>query len=57
MEQREPDPANTSSGFLFHLERGFLVDGVEPAELDPGLVLMEAAGERGQNRSGPRSLV
>jgi ATP-dependent helicase/DNAse subunit B len=47
-ERREPDPANTSSEFLFHLERGFLVDGVEPAELDPGLVLMEAAGERGQ---------
>jgi ADDB, N-terminal len=48
VEQRESDPANTSSGFLFHLERGFLVNGVKPAELDPGLVLMEAAGERGQ---------
>jgi ATP-dependent helicase/DNAse subunit B len=48
VEQREPDPANTSSGFLFHLERRFLVEGVEPAELDPGLVLLEAAGERGQ---------
>jgi ATP-dependent helicase/DNAse subunit B len=47
-ERREPDPANTSSELLFHLERGFLVDEVEPAELDPGLVLMEAAGERGQ---------
>jgi ATP-dependent helicase/DNAse subunit B len=48
VEQRESDPANTTSGLLFHLERGFLVDGVEPTELDPGLVLMEAAGERGQ---------
>jgi ATP-dependent helicase/DNAse subunit B len=48
VEQRESDPANTTSGLLFHLERGFLVDGAEPTELDPGLVLMEAAGERGQ---------
>jgi ATP-dependent helicase/DNAse subunit B len=47
-ERLEPEPANTSSELLFHLERGFLADGVEPAELDPGLVLMEAAGERGQ---------
>ena len=47
-EQREPDPANTGSEMLYHLERGFLVDGVERAELDAGLVLMEAAGERGQ---------
>jgi len=48
VDEREPDPANTDSRILYHLERGFLVDGVGRAELDPGLVLMEAAGERGQ---------
>jgi ATP-dependent helicase/DNAse subunit B len=47
-EQCEPDPANTGSELLYHLERGFLVDGVERAGRDAGLVLMEAAGERGQ---------
>jgi RecB family exonuclease len=48
VEQLRPDPANTHSRILYHLERGFLVEGFGRAELDPGLVLMEAAGERGQ---------
>jgi len=47
-EQLEPDPANTDSEILFHLEREFLVNGAGRGELDPGLVLMAAAGERGQ---------
>jgi ATP-dependent helicase/DNAse subunit B len=48
VDQRHPDPAHTESEILYHLERGFLVDGGERRTLDPGLVLMEAAGERGQ---------
>jgi ATP-dependent helicase/DNAse subunit B len=44
----EPDPSNTSSGVLFHLERSFLRDRSERVAPDQGLVLMEAAGERGQ---------
>ena len=42
-----PDPAHTESPILYHLERGFLV-GAERRAPDPGLVMMEAAGERGQ---------
>jgi ATP-dependent helicase/DNAse subunit B len=45
--ETSPDPANTESPVLYHLERGFLVGGCERQPLDPGLVLMEAAGERG----------
>jgi ATP-dependent helicase/DNAse subunit B len=43
-----PDPAHTESPILYHLERGFLVEGCERRPLDPGLMPMEAAGERGQ---------
>ncbi len=43
-----PDPANTESAVLFHLERSFLVDGADRSPLDDGVALMEAAGERGQ---------
>jgi ATP-dependent helicase/DNAse subunit B len=42
-----PDPANTESEILYHLERGFLVEGYDRRALDPGLVLIESAGERG----------
>lgn len=44
----EPDPANTESATLFHLERWFLRERAPRIEPDDGLVLMEAAGERGQ---------
>ena len=44
----ESNPANTHSAVLFHLERGFLLEGASRLPVDPGLVLMEAAGERGQ---------
>ncbi|MGH2962941.1 MAG: PD-(D/E)XK nuclease family protein, partial [Solirubrobacterales bacterium] len=47
-DELRPDPANTESELLYHLERGFLVAGHGRHSLDPGLVLMEAAGERGQ---------
>jgi ATP-dependent helicase/DNAse subunit B len=47
-ETRESNPANTDSEILFHIERGFLATGFERRPLDPGLVMMEAAGERGQ---------
>ena len=48
VDERRPDPAHTESEILYHLERGFLVDGCEQRALDPGLALMESAGERGQ---------
>jgi ATP-dependent helicase/DNAse subunit B len=48
IDERRPDPAHTESQILYHLERGFLVGGCGRRALDPGLVLMEAAGERGQ---------
>ena len=38
----------TTSPTLRHLERGFLTEEAEPLEPDDGLVLLEAAGERGQ---------
>ena len=44
----EPDSSNTESGVLHHLERSFLRDRADRLEPDGGLVLMEAAGERGQ---------
>jgi ATP-dependent helicase/DNAse subunit B len=47
-ETLSPDPANTDSEVLFHLERAFLADRPERRPIDPGLVLIEAAGERGQ---------
>jgi ATP-dependent helicase/DNAse subunit B len=47
VDERRPDPAHTDSEILYHLERGFL-GGSERRAVDPGLVLMESAGERGQ---------
>ncbi len=47
-ETLSTDPANTDSEVLYHLERAFLADRPERRPMDPGLVLMEAAGERGQ---------
>ncbi|HMC06068.1 MAG TPA: PD-(D/E)XK nuclease family protein [Solirubrobacterales bacterium] len=44
----EPNPSNTESEVLHHLERSFLRDRADRLEPDDGLVLMEAAGERGQ---------
>ena len=46
--ETRPDPAHTEGPVLYHLERGFLVAGCGRRPLDPGLVRMEAAGERGQ---------
>jgi ATP-dependent helicase/DNAse subunit B len=48
IDEHKPDPAHTESEILYHLERGFLVEGRERRALDPGLVLIESAGERGQ---------
>ena len=44
----EPDATNTESPALFHLERWFLRDHAPRVDPDDGLVLLEAAGERGQ---------
>ena len=48
VKEARPDPAHTESTILYHLERGFLVADCGRRDLDPGLVMMEAAGERGQ---------
>ena len=48
VRETRPDPAHTESPILYHLERGFLVEGRERRPVDPGLVAMEAAGQRGQ---------
>jgi RecB family exonuclease len=44
----EPDPGNTESPLLFHLERGF--GSREPARIapGPGLELLRSSGERGE---------
>jgi ATP-dependent helicase/DNAse subunit B len=46
--QTEPDPANTDSPLLFHLERSF--GAPEPArrQPDPSLAILRSAGERGE---------
>jgi ATP-dependent helicase/DNAse subunit B len=46
----EADPGNTASPLLFHLDRNFLVPGAPRHENGPdsGLVMLEAAGVRGQ---------
>ncbi len=43
-----PDPANTPSELLFHLERGFGTVGAAPREADDGLTLLRSAGTRGE---------
>ncbi len=47
-ERLESNRANTTSATLFHLERSFLAEQPQRRAPDDGLVLMEAAGERGQ---------
>lgn len=47
-ETLSPDPENTASRLLYELERRFLRESEAPIELDDGLVLLEAAGERNQ---------
>jgi RecB family exonuclease len=43
-----PDPANTDSRLLFHLARGFGAEAPEPQQPDGSLVLLRAAGVRGE---------
>ncbi|HSS04638.1 MAG TPA: PD-(D/E)XK nuclease family protein [Solirubrobacterales bacterium] len=46
--ETEPNPANTDSPLLFHLERGF--GAAEPGrrQPDPSLAILRSAGERGE---------
>ncbi len=44
----EPDPANTDSELLFHLERSFGALGAERRPPSGDLVLLRSAGERGE---------
>jgi RecB family exonuclease len=44
----EADPANTDSPLLFHLARGFGAAAPEPQQPDGSLVLLRAAGIRGE---------
>jgi ATP-dependent helicase/DNAse subunit B len=43
-----PDPGNTESALLFHLERGFGAVDAERLPPDASLVLLRSAGERGE---------
>jgi RecB family exonuclease len=43
-----PDPANTESELLFHLERNFGVPEATRAAPGPGLELLRSSGERGE---------
>jgi RecB family exonuclease len=44
----EADPANTDSGLLFHLARGFGASAPEPQHPDGTLTVLRAAGVRGE---------
>jgi ATP-dependent helicase/DNAse subunit B len=44
----EPDPGNTHSPLLYHLERGFGAGGAEPRPPEDSLVLLRSAGARGE---------
>jgi ATP-dependent helicase/DNAse subunit B len=44
----EPEPANTPSPLLFHLERNFGAVAPERAEPDDSLSILRSAGERGE---------
>jgi ATP-dependent helicase/DNAse subunit B len=44
----EPDPDNTESALLFHLERSFLTGGGQRVAPDGSLVLLRSAGARGE---------
>ena len=44
----EPDPGNTESPLLFHLQRCFLREGSERQAPDSSLRLLRSAGERGE---------
>ena len=48
VERLEPEAGHTASATLFHLERSFLDDEPEPVAADDGLIVLAAAGERGQ---------
>jgi ATP-dependent helicase/DNAse subunit B len=43
-----PNPANTESPLLFHLERGFGAAKPERRQADPSLAILRSAGERGE---------
>jgi ATP-dependent helicase/DNAse subunit B len=44
----EPDPGNTDSPLLFHLERGFGAAAPTRRRPDPSLAILRSAGERGE---------
>jgi ATP-dependent helicase/DNAse subunit B len=44
----EPDPGNTPSPLLFHLERGFAAPGAPRRAPDDSLTLLRSAGARGE---------
>jgi len=44
----KPDPENTDSALLFHLERGLAKTGAEPRPPDGDLTLLRSAGARGE---------
>lgn len=46
--ETEPDPGNTESPLLFHLERGFGAPEPERRRPDGSLVFLRSAGERGE---------
>jgi ATP-dependent helicase/DNAse subunit B len=48
VERLEPNRSYSDSATLFHLERNLFERPERLAELDPGLVLFSAAGERGE---------
>jgi ATP-dependent helicase/DNAse subunit B len=48
VEETAPDPANTDSPLLFHLERGFGASEPHRRPIDESLVFLRSAGERGE---------